>query len=159
MRFQRSLVNYLWHERNAARSVREWLQGLADQILNDLFEASNQLSDEVDIVNAFLEKLAPDGPAEGMSLGQFSGQGEGINQITLSTLHSSKGREFRVVILFGMDQGRVPRFNAGAREQRESRRLFYVGFTRAEEELHIMYTRQRPSPFVSEVMVRLGINT
>jgi DNA helicase-2/ATP-dependent DNA helicase PcrA len=31
----------------------------------------------------------------------------------LTTLHSSKGREFRLVVLFGMDDGRLPRNNAG----------------------------------------------
>ena len=37
----------------------------------------------------------------------------------------------------------------------ESRRLFYVGFTRAKTELHIMFTAGRPSPFVIEVQERL----
>jgi uncharacterized protein CbrC (UPF0167 family) len=35
--------------------------------------------------------------------------------------------------------------------------FFYVGFTRAEEELHIMYTTTKPSPFVSEVRERLDV--
>ena len=156
--FQRSLVNYLWNEQNAEKGVYEWLKELANRILNDIFDASHQLSAEADDVNAFLAKLSPGGVAEGMTLGQFSGQGHGINQITLSTIHSAKGREFRVVILFGMDDGRVPRSNAKEQELRESRRLFYVGFTRVKEELHIMYTRRTPSPFVSEVMKKLKVN-
>ncbi len=125
--------------------------------MGNLFDSSIQLADEADVVDSFIAKLAPGGQAEGMTLGQFSGQGKGTNQITLSTLHSAKGREFRVVFLFGMDQGRVPRFNARAREIREARRLFYVGFTRAAEELHIMYSTVKPSPFVLEVIARLGL--
>ena len=100
---------------------------------------------------------APGGPTEGMTLGQFSGQGQGTDQITLSTLHSSKGREFRVVFLFGMDQEVIPWNNVGEVALRESRPLFYVGFTRAEEELHIMYSNHRPSQFVVEVSERLGV--
>lgn len=155
--FKKSLVKYLWENRNADESLYDWLQAIKAQLLNAPFDASIQLADEKDVVESFVAKLAPGGPAEGMTLGQFSGQGQGADQITLSTLHSAKGREFRVVFLFGMDQGRIPRFNAGAIELREARRLFYVGFTRAEEELHIMYSSQRPSQFVVEVSERLGV--
>jgi superfamily I DNA/RNA helicase len=54
-----------------------------------------------------------------------------------------------------MDAGRIPRNNATPTERRESRRLFYVGFTRPEEELHVLYTGARPSPFVLEVQQRM----
>ena len=133
------------------------MQTIRAEILNDLFDASIQLADEKDVVELFVAKLAPGGPTEGMTLGQFSGQGQGTDQINLSTLHSSKGREFRVVFLFGMDQGVIPWNNIGEVELRESRRLFYVGFTRAEEELHIMYSNHQPSQFVVEVSERLGV--
>ena len=75
--------------------------------------------------------------------------------VNLSTLHSAKGREFETVVLFGMDDGRVPRKKAGQVERRESRRSFYVGFTRAKRELHMMYSQGNPSPFVLEVQERL----
>jgi DNA helicase-2/ATP-dependent DNA helicase PcrA len=54
-----------------------------------------------------------------------------------------------------MDAGRTPRNNASATELREARRLFYVGFTRPETELNLIYTEGRPSPFVQEVRQRL----
>jgi DNA helicase-2/ATP-dependent DNA helicase PcrA len=54
-----------------------------------------------------------------------------------------------------MDDGRIPRNNARAVEITEARRSFYVGFTRAEDEVHMVYTSARPSPFVSEVKARL----
>ncbi len=93
-----------------------------------------------------------------MTLGQFSGHGEGNDRINLSTLHSAKGREFRLVIMFAMDNGKIPWFNVGPRQVLESRRLFYVGFTRAETELHIMFSAARPSPFVVEVQERLELD-
>jgi len=58
--------------------------------------------------------------------------------------------------MFGMDYGRIPRSNVGPREHMEARRSFYVGFTRAKTELHIMYSNHRPSPFVIEVQERLN---
>ena len=155
--FQNSLVQFLWGNRNAHQRLYGWVQAIRAEILNDLFRASIQLADEADVVEAFVAKLAPGGSAGNMTLGQFSGQGQGTDQITLSTLHSAKGREFRVVFLFGMDKGRIPRFNASGFELRESRRLFYVGFTRAGEELHIMYSYHKPSQFVEEVKERIGV--
>ena len=79
----------------------------------------------------------------------------GTKQVTAYTLHSAKGREFALVVLFGMDDGRIPTNGADPAQERESRRLFYVGFTRAERELHIVYSAGRPSLFVLEVQKRL----
>ncbi|MES9970972.1 MAG: ATP-dependent helicase [Candidatus Thiodiazotropha sp.] len=155
--FQRSLVQFLWDHRNADEKLFDWIRHINTAILDGFFANSIQLADEADILNAFIEKLEPGGSIADMTLGQFSGQGQGADQITLSTLHSSKGREFRVVFLFGMDQGVIPWNNVGSVALRESRRLFYVGFTRAEEELHIMYTNHRPSQFVKEVAERMGV--
>jgi len=151
------LVQFLWNHRNTEERLYDWLLQLKLELLDDLSSASIQLADETDILSTFIEKLTSGGPVEDMTLGQFSGQGRGTDQITLSTLHSSKGREFRVVFLFGIDQGVIPWNNVGPVALRESRRLFYVGFTRAEEELHIMYSNQRPSQFVVEVSERLGV--
>jgi len=156
--FRRKLIQFLWESsRNLEEKLYIWLQRLVHQLLIDIFSASNQLSEEADIVDAFIGKLAPDGIAESMTLSQFAEQGVGINHIALSTLHSAKGREFRIVILFGMDQGCIPRHNISIKMQTEARRLFYVGFTRTKEELHIMYSSAKPSPFVVEVKQRLQV--
>ncbi len=153
--FQRSLLQFLWERRDAAIDLHDWLLAIRNDLLAELIASCRMLDDEAEVLEEFLEKTAPGGAASELTLGQFSGQGEGSDQLNLSTLHSAKGREFTVVILFGMDQGRIPRNNASEGQLREARRLFYVGFTRAEKELHIVHTNGNPSEFVREVQGRL----
>ena len=60
-------------------------------------------------------------------------------QLTLMTLHAAKGTEFPVVIIIGMEEGSFPmwRQNITEAELEEERRLFYVGMTRAQEQLYL----------------------
>jgi len=70
---------------------------------------------------------------------------DGKSAISLMTLHSSKGLEFPVVFLVGMEQGLFPNFRSldDPASLEEERRLCYVGITRAKERLFITYARER----------------
>ena len=153
--FRRRLLSLLWERRDSTASLHAWLQDLRESLVRELIEGGRTLAEEGVTLDAFIGRTGPGGDEQDMTLGLFSGFGEGNDRINLSTLHSAKGREFAVVVLFGMDDGRIPRSGAGATELREARRLFYVGFTRAESELHLMYTAARPSQFIQEVQHRL----
>lgn len=73
--------------------------------------------------------------------------------VTLSTLHGAKGLEFPVVFLCGVSKGTLPLEAPGRpADLQEERRLFYVGMTRAKDEL-ILLTNDEPSPFLSEIPV------
>ena len=86
------------------------------------------------------------------------------DRVTLMTLHSSKGLEFPVVCLVGLEQGLFPSYRSldDPASMEEERRLCYVGITRAKERLFLSHACERrlwggmreaavPSVFLSEL--------
>ncbi|MEB3271387.1 MAG: UvrD-helicase domain-containing protein [Synechococcus sp.] len=86
------------------------------------------------------------------------------DRVTLMTLHASKGLEFPVVFLVGMEQGLFPSYRSldDPASLEEERRLCYVGITRAKERLFLSHACERrlwggmrepaiPSVFLSEL--------
>lgn len=88
---------------------------------------------------------------------------DGEQVVTMMTMHSAKGLEFPVVFIIGMEDGIFPHARSlfDPTQLEEERRLCYVGVTRAREELHLLFCRQRtlygmtqinpPSRFVLEI--------
>ena len=65
-----------------------------------------------------------------------AGDSPSVGAITISTVHSAKGREWPVVFMMGLAEGLFPISYATTDAAiEEERRLFYVGITRAREEL------------------------
>jgi len=109
-------------------------------------------------LGAFLEEIALVTDADKHDI-------ENTNCVTLMTLHISKGLEFPVVFIVGLEDGLFPSSrsldedNFGQGE--EERRLFYVGMTRARQKLFLTYARMRkvwgsdqmfpPSRFLAEI--------
>jgi superfamily I DNA/RNA helicase len=153
--FQREVTAALWQRRHATLGLHDWLGDMREAVIAFRVAASRSLDDELATLDTFIARLGPVGDVDDFSLGEFAGIGTGLARLNLSSLHSAKGREFDVVILFGVEEGRIPRNGASADEVRESRRLFYVGFTRARHEIHLMYGQYVPSRFVNEVRSRI----
>ncbi|HJD47225.1 MAG TPA: UvrD-helicase domain-containing protein, partial [Candidatus Mediterraneibacter norfolkensis] len=71
--------------------------------------------------------------------------------VTIMTLHGSKGLEFPVVFIYGADQGSIPlESEKHLCDREEERRLFYVGMTRAKEEL-LLTTSGEASEFLKSL--------
>ncbi len=78
------------------------------------------------------------------------------NKVNLMTMHASKGLEFRIVYLAGIEDDIIPSSRAleeNARNIDEERRLFYVAITRAREKLVINYADTRISREGEEKLV------
>ena len=83
--------------------------------------------------------------------------------VTLMTIHASKGLEFPVVFITGMEEGLFPheRDASETDDEEEERRLFYVALTRAKKKVYLTYAMSRrifgtrslnmPSTFVTEM--------
>ena len=69
--------------------------------------------------------------------------------VTLATLHAAKGLEWNHLFLIGVADGLLPISNAN--DLNEERRLFYVGVTRAKENIQITYAG-KPSAFLSDLV-------
>lgn len=152
--FQRAIVAALWKRRDASLGLHDWLFELRRELIQPHLTLARLLADEAEVLDAFIERLGPIGDLDDFPLGDFAGIGSGLDRINLSSLHSAKGREFDVVVLCGAEEGRLPMHNASDSDVREARRLFYVGFTRARHEIHLVYGKAVPSRFVTEVRRR-----
>jgi ATP-dependent DNA helicase UvrD/PcrA len=83
--------------------------------------------------------------------------------VTLLTVHSAKGLEFKVLFVVGMEEGVFPHIRSmeSAEDMEEERRLFYVAMTRAKEKLFLTWSQRRslfgsnaasrPSRFLDEI--------
>ena len=94
---------------------------------------------------------------------------EDVDAVTLMTTHASKGLEFPIVFIVGVEETIFPhgRSMNDPKEMEEERRLMYVAMTRAEEKLFISHCRQRyeynnprpvynrPSRFIREIPSQL----
>jgi DNA helicase-2/ATP-dependent DNA helicase PcrA len=129
--------------------------------------AGTQKASNLDeLVNASsLYPRSPEGLAEFLETIELdrsmSSDSQDLDAVTLITMHNTKGLEFPLVVVTGLEQGLFPRDDDEEDELEEQRRLFYVAITRAKDELHLTACRYRrlhgrlfetlPSRFISEL--------
>jgi DNA helicase-2/ATP-dependent DNA helicase PcrA len=71
---------------------------------------------------------------------------ENTDRVTMMTIHSAKGLEFKNVFIVGVEENLFPSNQSGQKTMEdfeEERRLFYVALTRAEQNAYLSYARQR----------------
>ena len=123
--------------------------------MQGFIDEQQQLEDGDPSLSNFLENIA-------LSADTQENDEEG-DKVSLMTIHLSKGLEFPIVYIVGLEEGLFPSFmSSNSREElEEERRLFYVALTRAEKQAFFSYavsrfqwgkiTDSEPSRFLSEV--------
>ncbi|WP_017651926.1 DNA helicase PcrA [Fortiea contorta] len=148
-----------WQTKMATMPVTEVLQGVLEdsgyiqdlqsqgtdesedriQNVQELYNAVLQFQEENEDVTlqAFLQSTALSSDLDNLK--------EGKTAVSLMTLHASKGLEFPVVYLVGLEQGLFPNYRSlsDPAALEEERRLCYVGITRAQERLYLSHARER----------------
>jgi superfamily I DNA/RNA helicase len=107
-----------------------------DQILKENWQRVHRLSLQHELVRNFCDALALQNEAD-----HYEKQAE---KIALMTLHAAKGLEFSVVFMVGCEESLAPmQLENLAGDPAEERRLFYVGMTRAKEQLYLLRALRR----------------
>ena len=140
---------------STAQEDKERLENV-NELLNSIDEFC-QKHDDVSL-SQFLEEVS--------LLTDIDHWNDSDNRVTLMTVHSSKGLEFPVVFISGLDDGLFPLYMSldSKDDLEEERRLFYVALTRAQERVFLLYATNRrrmtgenllgmPSRFISEIPV------
>ncbi len=127
-----------------------------EEFHHSLFQFERERGEEATL-QAFLEEIA--------LINDIDKHNHNDQSITLMTLHISKGLEYPVAFIIGLEEGLFPSIQSadGTDPTRleEERRLAYVGMTRAEELLYLCFARTRwiwgnqqsniPSRFIDEI--------
>ena len=96
-------------------------------------------AERFDSLPQFLESLALE---ESVFADTEAAEKSGHGYLTLSTIHSAKGKEWDAVFIIGMNQGHFPSQRADSNKLDEERRLFYVAATRARRYLYLVTYRE-----------------
>lgn len=149
------LIGFLRSGIGREETTHVWLLRLAAELVTPWRAVARNQTQDWDRLAEMINRTDPARGAD-MPLAVFAGRLEGTGRVTLSTLHSAKGREFDAVILFAANSDIFPssRDTRSDKAMREARRLFYVGVTRARSVLSVVYRKQHYSPWVAELHAR-----
>ena len=133
------LESALTEDRSPA-GQRRW--GNIEYVLRSLARYEAKPGSERPSISQFLTRITLNVDGETQETG---------DRVTLSSLHASKGLEFDVVFLIGLNEGQLPHSRttdpkateAAPTDVEEERRLFYVGVTRARERLYLCRPKRR----------------
>ncbi|MFZ4260740.1 ATP-dependent helicase [Sphingobacterium sp. HJSM2_6] len=126
------------------------------ELLNGIKEFSEREDLEEKGLDIFMQDIA-------LLTNDDNDKNPNADTVSLMTIHASKGLEFPVVFIVGLEENLFPsQLSLNSRsELEEERRLFYVAVTRAEKKLHLSYATSRyrwgslnncePSRFLDEL--------
>ena len=145
------LIRCLFENRDGSIPLRKWIGALHTSVLKEAFVTEPGLADEHDTLNNLNTLMKEGKPLDHLTVEIFANQGRSKDQVNLITLHSSKGLEFQGVVMVNLELGDFPsQYATDDEELEEAARLFYVGVTRAKNEVHLLYAHNE-SPLITAV--------
>lgn len=139
---KKNLMDILLASKEKKDSLKEWILYFVKTLnLPDLLRNSEQYPDEIDNLNNLYKEVA-DEKYKDYDTNKFSKLGKPEKQITITTRHSSKGLEFEVIVMMGMDEGHFPgwRIKKDPDAIKEENRICFVCVSRARRVCILMHS-------------------
>ncbi|WP_420540459.1 ATP-dependent helicase (plasmid) [Paenibacillus polymyxa] len=139
---KKALYEILIQSKQTSTKLSDWLRWIDEQLsLTVLIAGSDVYPDEVDNLNVLID-LSINGEFKDFSVDMFVQILKPKNQVTISTRHSSKGLEFEVVILLGLEEENFPSFRSiqstDPNKMEEECRVFFVCISRAKRACYLV---------------------
>jgi DNA helicase-2/ATP-dependent DNA helicase PcrA len=157
--------------------LRDWLTEAEETMeFGTLLAAAEEYADDLDNYDELTKQISSDGAHHGTLLHEFAAKGKHRGKVIVTTFHASKGRQFDAVIIPGCAEGALPAWTWSRRDRdfvppservlAETRRLFYVGLSRARHFVDLVHAENwqdryghlrhnGPSRFVTEIQTKL----
>lgn len=151
--FSTNFMVFLNGSIGTSETTNAWLRRFSEEVIGQWRAMARNPEQDWDVCD---EMIANTDPAEGLDLPlhHFAGRFEGTaGRVTLTTMHSAKGREFDAVVMYGINARDLPsrRDQQSPTALRDARRAFYVGVTRPRKELCLVYQEHHHSPWIAEL--------
>jgi DNA helicase-2/ATP-dependent DNA helicase PcrA len=146
--------------------IKSVLEGMYDDYLKATFdnyearrsdiEKMMEFSAGYEDIEMFLEQMSLLSNTDTDSDPKEAQSQEDEPKVTLSSIHQSKGLEWKVIFLVWLAEGQFPNGRILEADDNamleEERRLFYVAITRAKDQLYLLYPMINPKSYSGEVM-------
>ncbi|MDE5588978.1 MAG: ATP-dependent helicase [Acetatifactor sp.] len=168
---KKELVDVLQSSWEVKDNLKDWILFFIKTLnVPDLLRNSEQLPDELSNLNNLYKEVS-DKRYKEYDTNKFSKLGKPENQITITTRHSSKGLEFEVVVMMGMDENHFPgwRIKKEPDAIKEENRICFVCVSRAKRVCILMHSdyyveedyngemqrrRFRPSRYINQLKTK-----
>lgn len=133
-------LHALQRHTDPSEPLRKFIQAIGPQLqIDDALRRSMDIFGDLNALDVLLKNTGTGGPMDGYNVKDFALEGRASGKITLTTHHSSKGRQFGAVIIPELVEQVFPAAPWVAENLRQERRLFYVAFTRAKRTVVLVY--------------------
>lgn len=138
---KRRLYSLLTDSKKYYKSLNKWLEYVFDKLcIVQLLSNIDIYPDEAKNLENLINSLGIS-PYKNYTLIDFYNMTTPKDQVVVSTRHGSKGLEFDVIYMIGMEEGNFPYYNCDKRQEEESYRICFVCVSRARKKCVLLYSK------------------